>query len=73
MNQAQSEYKHLLTFRVAMKPVSIANPLNSAQLESTAYHAVVRECCDAGEAQTHRHTDYRDKYTFRLGYASREM
>jgi len=39
MNQAQSEYKHLLTFRVATKPVPIANPLNSAQLEGTAYHS----------------------------------
>ena len=36
--------------------------------------AVVWEC---GEGQTDRHTDIhtdgRDQYTFRLGYASREM
>jgi len=32
--------------------------------------AVVWEC---GEGQTDRHTDGRDQYTFRVGYASREM
>jgi len=32
--------------------------------------AVVWEC---GQGQTDRHTDGRDHYTFRLGYASREM
>ena len=56
----------------------IANPPNSAQLEGTAtipptyirVRAVVWEC---GERQTDRHTEGRDHYTFRLGYASREM
>jgi len=55
---------------------------NSAQLEGTPtipptyirVSAVVWEC---GDGQTHshteRHTDGRDQYTFRLGYASREM
>jgi len=57
----------------------IANPPNSAQLEGTPYYSsnihpgpctVVWEC---GEGQTDRHTNGRDHYKFRLGYASREM
>jgi len=58
------------------------NPSNSAQLEGTPIisptyirvRAVVWEC---GEGQrdrhTDRHTDGRGHYTFRFGYASREM
>jgi len=56
----------------------IANPPISAQLEGTPtippsyirFRAVVWEC---GEGQTDIQTDGRDHYTFRLGYASREM
>ena len=60
----------------------IASLPDNAQLEGIPYHsqsyirvrAVVWEC---GEEQTQRatdrHTDARDHYTFRLGYASREM
>jgi len=52
----------------------IANPPNSAQTDGTLYYsptyiqvrAVVWEL-DEGQ------TDARDQYTFRLGYASREM
>jgi len=51
---------------------------NSTQLQGTPYHsstymrvhAVVSEC---GKGQADRHTDDHDQYTFRLGYASREM
>jgi len=54
----------------------IADPPNSAQLQGTPYHlpklirvhAVVWEC---SEGQTH--TDVRDQYTFRLGYALHEV
>jgi len=57
----------------------IANPPTSAQLEGTPtiprkLHPWIRELvweCDEG--QTDRHTDSRGQYTFRLGYASREM
>jgi len=76
-NQAQSEYKHSLIFCVRRcchsneTRAPIANPPNNAQLESTPtippsyirVRAVVWECCKDG----------RDQYTFRLGYASREM
>jgi len=60
----------------------IANPPNSTQLEGTPYHspsyirvsAVVWEC---GQGQTgtvtQRHTDARDRYTFRVVYDYREM
>ena len=65
----------------------IANPPNSPQLAGTPYHsgipptyilvhAVLWEC---GKGQTDRHTatqthtDGRDHYTFRLGYASHKM
>jgi len=35
---------------------------------------VVWECGEGQtDRQTHRHTDGRGQYTFRLGYASREM
>jgi len=83
-NQAQSDYKHSLTFCVRRcchskeTRAPIASPPTNAQLESIptippSYirdRAVVWECC---KAQTDRHTDGRDQYTFRLGYASREM
>jgi len=52
--------------------VPTANPPNSAQLEGTPtptyiqVRAVVWECAERG---TDRHTDCRDHYTFRLGYA----
>jgi len=56
----------------------IANPPNSAQLEGTptvspTYIRVRAVMWVCGEGQTHRHTDGRDQYTFRRGYASREM
>ena len=56
---------------------SIANPPNSPQLEGTAYHSPKSHpgpCSSVGMRRgTDRHTDGRDQYTFRLGYASREM
>jgi len=60
----------------------IANPPNSAQLEVTttippSYTRVHAVALEFGEEQTDRHadrhTDGRGQYTFRLGYASREM
>jgi len=56
----------------------IANPPNSAQLEGTPtiprnyirVRAIVWEC---GKGQTDIHSDSRDQYTFRFGYASGEM
>jgi len=47
----------------------------SAQLEGTPYYSQVtsgsvQKC---GNAARDRHTDGRDQYTFRLGYASHEM
>jgi len=65
--------------------VPITNPPNSGQLEGIAYHSPKLHpdpCSSAGmrrgtdrhtDTQTHRHTDGRDHYTFRLRYASREM
>jgi len=68
-NQAESEYKHSLTFSVRLcchsneTRAPIANPSNSAQLECTPYtihptlyiwvRAVVLEC---GERQSDKHT-----------------
>jgi len=55
----------------------IANPPNSAELEappiiSPNLHPA--PCSSVGMRRwTDRHTDGRDRYTFRLGYASREM
>jgi len=59
----------------------IANPPNSAQLEGTRYYSPNLHpgpCSGVGMRRgtvrhTHRHTDGRDHYTFRLGYVSREM
>jgi len=58
----------------------IANSPNGAQLEGTptipiTYIRVGAVAWICGEGQTDRHTDTqtRDQYTFRLGYASREM
>jgi len=59
----------------------IANPPNNAQLTRTPYHSSKLHpgpCSSVGmrrgtDRQTHRHTDGRRQYTFRLGYASREM
>jgi len=59
----------------------IANPPNIAQLEGTPYHSPKLhpgQCSCVGirratDRQTGRHTDGRGQYTFRLGYASREM
>jgi len=55
----------------------IVNPLNSAQLQGTPYHSPNLHpdpCISVGMRRgTDRHTDGRDQYTFRLGYASREM
>jgi len=62
----------------------IANPHNSAQLEDTLYHSSklypgpcssvrMRPGTDRQtDRQTHRHTDVRDHYTFRVVYDSRE-
>jgi len=57
----------------------IANPPNSAQLEGTPYHSPNLHpslCSSVGMRRgTDRHTRTygQDRYTFRLGYASREM
>jgi len=68
---------------IATKPVHpFANPPYSAQLEGTAYHspcyirvrAVVWEYgYGQTDRQTHKHTDGRGQYTFRLGYALGEI
>jgi len=62
----------------ALHRLQIRLIVNSARLEDThtippsyiRVRAVVWEC---GEGQTGTQTDARDQYTFRLGYASREM
>jgi len=49
---------------------------SSAQLEGTLYHSLKLHlglCSSARDRQADRHTDSRDQYTFRLGYASCEM
>jgi len=60
----------------------IANPPDSAQLEGTPtipprYIRVRAEVLECGEGQTdrhtERHTDGRDRYTFRLGYVLCEL
>jgi len=63
----------------------IANPPNSAQPEGTPYHSPnfsLGPCSSVGmrratdrqtQTETDRHADGRDQYTFRLGYASREI
>ena len=53
----------------------IAKPPNSAQLDGTLYPKLhPRLCSSVGTRRgTDRQTDGRDHYTFRLGYASREM
>ena len=56
----------------------IANSANSAQLGGTPYHYPSKlhpgPCSSVGMWRgTDRHTDARDQYTFRLGYALREM
>ena len=52
----------------------IANPPNSAQLEGipTISQSYTRVSVGMGRG-TDRHTDGRNQYAFRLGYASREM
>jgi len=58
----------------------IANPPNSAQPEGTSYHSSKLHPCPCSNVGMRRgtldrraDTDSRDQYTFRLGYASREM
>jgi len=55
----------------------IANPPNSEQLECIPYRSSKLHpgpCSSVGMRRgTDRHTDGRDHYTFRIGYASREM
>jgi len=55
----------------------IANPFNTAQLEGTAYHSSTLHPGPYNSVGirrgTAKHTDGHDQYTFRLGYASREM
>jgi len=55
----------------------IANPPNNAQLEGISYHSSMLHpgaCSSVGmQRGTDRQTDGRDQYTFRRGYASREM
>jgi len=56
-------------------------PINSAQLEGTPLPFLKLHpgpCISVGmwrgtDTRTHRHTDGRDQYTFRLGYASNEV
>jgi len=80
------EYKHLLTFRFLRYVVIATKLAHRLQIRSILHNdraaptippsyirvrTVVWEC---GEGQigrqTHRQTDARDRYTFRLGYAS---
>ena len=55
----------------------ISNPPNSAQLGGTPYHSskirVLPLVWAFGRGQSHRQTDARDQYTFRVVYDSREM
>ena len=83
-NQAYTE--HSLTFRVRRYVVIATKPVHRLQIYPIMHNyreppttipptyirgrAVVWEC---GEGQADRHTDALDQYTFRLGYASREM
>jgi len=58
--------------------VPTANPLNTAQLEGTptilpSISGSLQCGNAAADRPTHRHTDGRGQYTFRLGYASRKM
>jgi len=84
-NQAQSEYKHSLTFCIQRYVVIATKPVHQLQVHPIVHkwrapptfpqtyirvHAVMLEC---GKGQTDRHTDGDDQYTFRLGYASCEM
>jgi len=76
-NQAQSEYKHSLTFRVRVcchsnkTRAPIAKPPNSAQTQGTPYPSpkYLRPCSSvAMRPRTDTHTDTRDQYTFRVVY-----
>jgi len=82
-NQAYSEYKHSLTFRIhavviATKPVHRLQFANSAQLGGTPYHTasdiwVPAEVWTCGDRQTHTDTVARDQYTSCVIYDSRKM
>jgi len=83
-NQVYSQYKHSLTFRVCRSALCYhsneiraptANPPKSTQLRAPPSMPQVTsgsmQWC--GNAVSNRHKDACDQYTFRLGYASREM
>ena len=58
--------------------VPIANPPNSAQLGGTLPFSQVTSslCSSLGmrwQTEMYRYTDSQDQYTFRFGYASREL
>jgi len=83
-NQAQSEYKHSLTFCVrrygvrrydviATKPVHRLQILPIMHNGGHHHHSSKLQPGPCGEGQTDRHADGRAQYTFRFGCASREM
>jgi len=71
----------MLTTKSNETRAPIANLPNNAQLGGTPtippklhLHGSVQLCENATrDREIRRHTDGRDQYTFRLGYASREM
>ena len=79
-NQAWSEYKQSLTFRVRRYVVTAENPPNTAQLGVTptippSYIRVrvVVWACGEGQTDTDTRTDGRDHYTFRVTCDSLEI
>jgi len=78
-NQPSSEYKHSLTFRVRRYVVIATKTVHRLQIRPIVHNwraplpfpQVTSGSVQYGEGQTY--TDGRGQYTFRLGYASREM
>jgi len=82
LNQAQSEHKHSLTFRIlryvliATKPVHWLQSrpkVHNYRAPPTIPQRYIHVCTVVWDRESDRHTDGHDQYTFCLGYASREM
>jgi len=82
VNQAYSEYRHSLTFRVRLYVVIATKPVHRLQIRPIVHNydplpfpsLHPGPCSSVGmQRGTDRRTDGRDQCTFRLGYASREM
>ena len=67
---AQTKPVHRLQIRPVVHNYTQLKGIPYHSLSYIRVHAAVWEGC---ERQTDTHTDGRDQYTFRLGYASREM